>query len=107
MCRWSCVRQRLMTLRDSMAPPAPVRKASSMAPTPRMALSGTLMIGVNSVIPYIPRLVTVKVPPEYSAGDNWPARARSARRRASAEIWRTPRDYEEEYEKVERHSIFK
>ena len=39
--------------------------------TPRMATSGTLMMGVNAVPPMLPRLDTVKLPQEhfFQAGD--------------------------------------
>ena len=55
-------------------------------PRPRIALSGTLMIGVNSVIPYMPRLVTVNVPPVHSSGESVPARARAARSGAGGDL---------------------
>ena len=44
-----------------------------MAPTARMALSGTLMIAVNSSTPYIPSEDTVKVLPFISSGVSLPA----------------------------------
>ena len=48
-----------------------------MRPTPRMAASGGLRIGVKVSTPYMPRLVSVKVPPRSSSGVHWPALARS------------------------------
>ena len=57
------------------------------APTARIAACGGLMTAAKFEIPYMPRLDTVKVPPESSGGVIMPARTRSASARASRAIW--------------------
>ena len=59
--------------------PSFIASPSTIVPTPRMADSGGLMIGVKEVTPYMPRLVTVKVPPAYSSGRRSPLAPFSAR----------------------------
>ena len=54
---------------------------SWIMPTPRIAAWGGLITGVIAVIPYMPRLETVKVAPLTSGGVISWLRTRSARRR--------------------------
>ena len=77
--RWSKVRLSQTISRGSTWSPAQTG-CVLMRPTPRIAHSGRLMIGVNASMPYIPRLVSVKVLPANSSGVHLPPRARSARR---------------------------
>ena len=48
---------------------------STILPTPKMATSGGLMMGVKMSTPYIPRFVTVKVLPVTSSTVRVPALA--------------------------------
>ena len=51
----------------------------TIRPIPRIAHSGRLMIGVNASMPYIPRLVSVNVPPVSSSRVIAPERVFSIR----------------------------
>ena len=59
-------------------------------PTPRIATSGALMIGVKSVPPMPPRLEIEKQPPCRSAGAILPARMRSLTAPSSFAISSSP-----------------
>jgi len=59
---------------------------SVMAPMARIAACGGLMTAVKPLMPNMPRLETVKVPPESSGGVIWPARTRSVRALVSRAI---------------------
>ena len=50
-----------------------------MAQTPRMAVCGGLMIGLNWVMPNVPRLVMENVPPVTSSVASLPSLAFAAR----------------------------
>ena len=52
-----------------------------------MALCGGWMMAMSVSTSNIPRLLTVKVPPEYSSGLRLPDFARSARLRLASAIW--------------------
>jgi hypothetical protein len=56
------------------------------APTESSAAWGGLMTAEKFSIPYIPRLETVKVPPESSGGVTFPSRTFAASARASTAI---------------------
>ena len=61
-----------------------------IAPTARIAACGGLITAAKFSMPNIPRLETVKVPPESSGGVICPSRTRAARARVSEAIWRSP-----------------
>lgn len=77
MTRWSMVRLNVSTFLLFTASPSRYN-SSSTAFIPRIAACGRSIIGVNDVIPYIPRLVTVNVAPYISSGFRDPSRARVA-----------------------------
>ena len=58
--------------------------SSRSRPTPRIAVLGGLMTGVNPSTPNIPSVLTEQVPPSRSPRASEPARAASARRADSA-----------------------
>ena len=66
--------------------PSTTTTLSSMVFTPRMATSGWLMMGVKLSMPYMPRLVMVKVPPVRRSMGRPPLRASVASSLTSAEI---------------------
>ena len=70
--------------------PARTTGRSTIAPTARIAACGVLITALKLSIPYIPRLETVKVPPESSGGVTWPSRTFCASARDSVAIWRRP-----------------
>src|SRR3989442_2335148 len=55
-----------------------------------MQLWGGFTMGYRLVTPYIPRFEIVNVPPVYSSGRSWPARARSVSAFNSREIVASP-----------------
>ena len=61
-----------------------------IAPTARIPACGVLITAAKFSIPNMPRLETVKVPPESSGGVICPSRTRAARARVSEAIWRRP-----------------
>ncbi len=73
-----------------MISPSRTTGTSSIEPTARMPAWGGLMTAEKLVTPYIPRLDTVKVPPDSSGGVIDPSRTRAASARASVAIWRRP-----------------
>ena len=65
MARWSTESTRFITVATSMAP-ATTTAAGLPAPTARIADCGGLMIAANSSTPYMPRFVTLMLPPSRS-----------------------------------------
>ena len=66
--------------------PSTTTTLSSIVFTPRIATSGWLMMGEKLSMPYIPRLVMVKVPPVSLSIGRPPSRASFASSLTSAEI---------------------
>src|SRR5438105_12916376 len=66
--------------------PSTATTRSEMAPTARTAACGGVIIALKASTLYIPKLLSVKVPPIMSAGRSLPALARSVNSRRSEEI---------------------
>src|SRR5690606_29408 len=83
--RWSQPKVNFITLPGTTAPFF-TTGICWIAPTDKIAPSGELIIDVNSSIPNIPKLETVKVDPSQSAGVNFLDLALPAKSLTSAEI---------------------
>ena len=84
--RWS---QEIVSFirRPTPSSPSSTTGICSTEPTARMAPSGGLMMAENSSTSNMPRFEIEKVAPDISGARSLPARARSARSRASTAIW--------------------
>ena len=75
--RWSA--ESVTFIMVAVRQPAPLLPSAttrfSAAPTARMPACGVLTIAANWRTPKLPRLEMVKVPPWYSSGASFPARA--------------------------------
>src|SRR5215216_5383415 len=88
--RWSQESVSVMSRRSTISSSTRARTCRA-APTPRIAACGALITGVIAVIPYMPRLDTVNVAPDSSAGVIEPSRTAPASRRTSFAIAPTER----------------